>query len=108
MIRRPPRSTLFPYTTLFRSKRNYAPLNRDQGRGTPEVRRPRAEVQIQRPAVRSPQPQVRSPKPQRRTQKSPVPRPQSADQSQRQKPGGGGESKLKGRLRTFGLWTMDF
>src|SRR3712207_8497066 len=23
MIRRPPRSTLFPYTTLFRSKRNY-------------------------------------------------------------------------------------
>src|SRR5436309_15956116 len=24
MIRRPPRSTLFPYTTLFRSKRSYA------------------------------------------------------------------------------------
>src|SRR3712207_7252085 len=24
MIRRPPRSTLFPYTTLFRSKRAYA------------------------------------------------------------------------------------
>src|SRR5256885_4178567 len=23
MIRRPPRSTLFPYTTLFRSKQNY-------------------------------------------------------------------------------------
>src|SRR3712207_8523530 len=23
MIRRPPRSTLFPYTTLFRSKKNY-------------------------------------------------------------------------------------
>src|SRR2546422_5889064 len=23
MIRRPPRSTLFPYTTLFRSKRNF-------------------------------------------------------------------------------------
>src|SRR2546426_5195760 len=26
MIRRPPRSTLFPYTTLFRSKRPRAPL----------------------------------------------------------------------------------
>src|SRR5947207_5706608 len=26
MIRRPPRSTLFPYTTLFRSKRMAAPL----------------------------------------------------------------------------------
>src|SRR2546427_7132789 len=29
MIRRPPRSTLFPYTTLFRSK-----LQWDEGRGT--------------------------------------------------------------------------
>src|SRR5258708_23098586 len=26
MIRRPPRSTLFPYTTLFRSAPGYAPL----------------------------------------------------------------------------------
>src|SRR2546422_6657370 len=31
MIRRPPRSTLFPYTTLFRS-----PLLRVRARGTPE------------------------------------------------------------------------
>src|SRR6266487_5058105 len=29
MIRRPPRSTLFPYTTLFRSIRPSAPGNRD-------------------------------------------------------------------------------
>src|SRR2546429_4238516 len=29
MIRRPPRSTLFPYTTLFRSK-NRQPLGREQ------------------------------------------------------------------------------
>src|SRR2546425_4715851 len=28
MIRRPPRSTLFPYTTLFRS--NYEPLNHER------------------------------------------------------------------------------
>src|SRR2546427_5957106 len=33
MIRRPPRSTLFPYTTLFRSRRSE--------RGRPEVPRPR-------------------------------------------------------------------
>src|SRR5580698_10924687 len=26
MIRRPPRSTLFPYTTLFRSRRRWPPL----------------------------------------------------------------------------------
>src|SRR2546429_2694399 len=36
MIRRPPRSTLFPYTTLFRSKQTFrnsmAPLNRGAGR----------------------------------------------------------------------------
>src|SRR6266851_6537499 len=31
MIRRPPRSTLFPYTTLFRSKRNWRPCS---ARGT--------------------------------------------------------------------------
>src|SRR2546426_7213672 len=28
MIRRPPRSTLFPYTTLFRSRRNVVDLSR--------------------------------------------------------------------------------
>src|SRR5256885_6906520 len=31
MIRRPPRSTLFPYTTLFRSRTRHPPLLRDQG-----------------------------------------------------------------------------
>src|SRR3712207_7983995 len=33
MIRRPPRSTLFPYTTLFRSDRAEGPLERDEARG---------------------------------------------------------------------------
>src|SRR2546426_3950544 len=32
MIRRPPRSTLFPYTTLFRSRRVEAPRDRDRAR----------------------------------------------------------------------------
>src|SRR2546422_1933899 len=36
MIRRPPRSTLFPYTTLFRSNRSQV---RGQGRGVPRLRR---------------------------------------------------------------------
>src|SRR5258708_30321840 len=31
MIRRPPRSTLFPYTTLFRSDRNHGGLFGDDG-----------------------------------------------------------------------------
>src|SRR5438105_8828018 len=35
MIRRPPRSTLFPYTTLFRSVRIYE--RRDRERPTPAV-----------------------------------------------------------------------
>src|SRR6266576_2037992 len=37
MIRRPPRSTLFPYTTLFRSARcpGCAGCRRARGRGTP-------------------------------------------------------------------------
>src|SRR5438874_4849049 len=33
MIRRPPRSTLFPYTTLFRSPRRPRPGRRDRGKG---------------------------------------------------------------------------
>src|SRR3712207_7177051 len=37
MIRRPPRSTLFPYTTLFRSPAL-------QGRGAPRSRSPRARA----------------------------------------------------------------
>src|SRR6266496_5887086 len=32
MIRRPPRSTLFPYTTLFRSRRDDLYLLRERGR----------------------------------------------------------------------------
>src|SRR2546430_3323988 len=32
MIRRPPRSTLFPYTTLFRSRRRTSELNRERAR----------------------------------------------------------------------------
>src|SRR5690348_18309860 len=32
MIRRPPRSTLFPYTTLFRSHGHERPARRDSGR----------------------------------------------------------------------------
>src|SRR2546422_10765800 len=40
MIRRPPRSTLFPYTTLFRSRRVGVPGHhgRDQGQRDPEPR----------------------------------------------------------------------
>src|ERR1019366_2661086 len=33
MIRRPPRSTLFPYTTLFRSSRNIHRLRSNKGNG---------------------------------------------------------------------------
>src|SRR3712207_8056090 len=38
MIRRPPRSTLFPYTTLFRSQEPHAPGQPD--RGAPVVEGP--------------------------------------------------------------------
>src|SRR3712207_4202587 len=41
MIRRPPRSTLFPYTTLFRSeaRRDYGVVRRVCARGEPRHRR---------------------------------------------------------------------
>src|SRR5258706_3191720 len=35
MIRRPPRSTLFPYTTLFRSAKQEREQEREQERGQP-------------------------------------------------------------------------
>src|SRR2546428_6530284 len=48
MIRRPPRSTLFPYTTLFRSQRS--PTADDAVRDLPEVPGDHAEV-VQHPFV---------------------------------------------------------
>src|SRR3712207_8082709 len=39
MIRRPPRSTLFPYTTLFRSRGRVAPVPLDHPRGARFVRK---------------------------------------------------------------------
>src|SRR3712207_6874817 len=38
MIRRPPRSTLFPYTTLFRSARHRSPVAPDAPRGRVQTR----------------------------------------------------------------------
>src|SRR3712207_7029679 len=48
MIRRPPRSTLFPYTTLFRSARGL----RDRPRQRPDVRRAAALAAAGRPRAR--------------------------------------------------------
>src|SRR2546427_8956834 len=61
MIRRPPRSTLFPYTTLFRSRdrgqaRRLRP-SRDFGRRVLPVRRRRMTVQVN---ARRRQPPARS------------------------------------------------
>src|SRR2546425_9617280 len=40
MIRRPPRSTLFPYTTLFRSSgTHFPPSERDEGYGVYQFKR---------------------------------------------------------------------
>src|SRR2546422_8217687 len=50
MIRRPPRSTLFPYTTLFRSL-TAAPRQRGCGAGAPRARQlDRQRLQVQRQA----------------------------------------------------------
>src|SRR2546430_8304604 len=44
MIRRPPRSTLFPYTTLFRSSQSHTPRdNRSRRHTGREIRRARSE-----------------------------------------------------------------
>src|SRR3712207_8930152 len=45
MIRRPPRSTLFPYTTLFRSQDRYAALPQPQDHDTRESLRVMTETE---------------------------------------------------------------
>src|SRR5256885_7241002 len=57
MIRRPPRSTLFPYTTLFRSgnrvpHRRRRPRTRQDRQSRDHQRRP-AEAQLDSPACRA-------------------------------------------------------
>src|SRR2546425_5797239 len=52
MIRRPPRSTLFPYTTLFRSPR-CGPLRPGRGR-TPRARRADRAAALRRAGRRAP------------------------------------------------------
>src|SRR3712207_7060937 len=49
MIRRPPRSTLFPYTTLFRSLRAHLVRHRDRRRGGGGRRPGRAAAGARRP-----------------------------------------------------------
>src|SRR2546423_9604822 len=44
MIRRPPRSTLFPYTTLFRSSTSRKPAAAARGRASSSAARPSAQV----------------------------------------------------------------
>src|SRR2546422_8540824 len=48
MIRRPPRSTLFPYTTLFRSCRALLPIGRDDGHLSQLARGRRQETEAAR------------------------------------------------------------
>src|SRR2546421_7892127 len=67
MIRRPPRSTLFPYTTLFRSDRDVDGHRNSRGRGGEQhgdlgggERRPAPKVFRQRLAHAAPRPDRKS------------------------------------------------
>src|SRR2546427_7866709 len=55
MIRRPPRSTLFPYTTLFRSGRDglHARTDRDRGGAVQRARRHPRRVRLRDGGARS-------------------------------------------------------
>src|SRR2546430_7713634 len=52
MIRRPPRSTLFPYTTLFRSRRRHGGRD-DDGRAAGAARRDEADLDADDPDRKS-------------------------------------------------------
>src|SRR5690349_22402715 len=66
MIRRPPRSTLFPYTTLFRSRDHRAAAHRDVGGRGGARRRARARA----PAARGTRGAAAAPVADRRDRKS--------------------------------------
>src|SRR3712207_7805229 len=51
MIRRPPRSTLFPYTTLFRSGHEHPPEREQVVDGRDEAARARLERDLTRPGT---------------------------------------------------------
>src|SRR3712207_9512895 len=51
MIRRPPISTLFPYTTLFRSEPGYTLLFGSESRGAPPEVHARADLRVRIPQV---------------------------------------------------------
>src|SRR2546422_4745830 len=53
MIRRPPRSTLFPYTTLFRSHGSFEPRARHLEHVAASQRTVRVEPRLERPARRA-------------------------------------------------------
>src|SRR2546426_9444527 len=53
MIRRPPRSTLFPYTTLFRSQRNLLALTWDREDTSALLGRCRARLRARRSSLGS-------------------------------------------------------
>src|SRR5437762_11462773 len=54
MIRRPPRSTLFPYTTLFRSPPGAALGRAGRGGRKRKTRRERTAVNLPEPSIRRP------------------------------------------------------
>src|SRR2546427_9549669 len=51
MIRRPPRSTLFPYTTLFRSRANLSPSTTRRAAAMRSVQAKSAVVSVKTPGV---------------------------------------------------------
>src|SRR5438034_7414187 len=60
MIRRPPRSTLFPYTTLFRSARRAIRPASIRDAPAHRIRRPRARARERRRPFRGSHPRPRS------------------------------------------------
>src|SRR5205823_5854088 len=92
MIRQPPRSTLFPYTTLFRShRRPPRDLLRHRHRGESEGRYARHRAEAHADAQRGPPASARTPRPGRRAHTlHPDPPPQ-----------GGRETDQNGGLMTF-------
>src|SRR5256885_3259926 len=60
MIRRPPRSTLFPYTTLFRSSERVGIAVRRRARANVRFRSRRADRLFRNPTGRSEQPDRKS------------------------------------------------
>src|SRR3712207_8947517 len=99
MIRRPPRSTLFPYPTLSRSRRRHGPPHRGEGRLRDTAKRHRRSIRRVTETPTPPTPQGTGQGSEVGPDSAPLPPPTRHSQRGRTGEGTRGQSEKSGPVR---------